>query len=493
MPEPLARVLIVDDEDALRFAVKRILEYEGYEVETAENGVGGIEMVVEHDYDLALIDLKMPDISGIDVLKEVRRLRPNTICFMATAYASYDTAIQATRLGAFGYILKPFTDDELLHQLNQGLEKRRLLIESERMKKDREERLLELAFERSRLNTIINLIADGVLVVNRNGEVVYYNPAAIKYFLLEEIHIQELIAQRLPAEVASIINDMLAAEQFEDKSQSVQVEIMPNRELYIEVTCSPIPHHDKTIAGIVIVVRNITSFKEIEHIKSQFVSMVSHELKAPIAATLGFLNLMMNPEVILPPEKQLDFLKRSSTRLTGLLTMVNDLLDISRMEMNSVTRELKPLSMPEVIREVVSFHNIEIEKKQLTVEYDFPEKLPELVADQLEIQRLITNLVSNSIKYNKQGGKIFIGVQASQDFLFTTIRDTGIGMKPEECNRLFTEFFRAKNEFTKGIHGTGLGMSIVKRILDSYSGTIKVESEYGAGTTFTIKLPCRKE
>ena len=110
-------------------------------------------------------------------------------------------------------------------------------------------------------------------------------------------------------------------------------------------------------------------------------------------------------------------------------------------------------------------------------------------ADADEITRLFTNLISNAIKYNREQGTITIKLSLSDDYLLTTIKDSGIGLKPEEKNRLFTEFFRAKNEKTKNISGTGLGLSIVKRIVDSYSGKIEVESDYGEGTTFKVFLP----
>ena len=152
------KILIVDDEKGLRFGTQRLLEDEGFDVDTAENGVEGIKLGTTYDYDVAVIDMKMPDIDGLDVLREIKKANPATVCFIATAYASYDTAIESTRLGALSYIPKPFTPDELLNQVQQGLKQRLLIKESEKLKKEREERLLEIANEKSRLNTIIKSI-----------------------------------------------------------------------------------------------------------------------------------------------------------------------------------------------------------------------------------------------------------------------------------------------------------------------------------------------
>ncbi|HPO55000.1 MAG TPA: response regulator [Ignavibacteriaceae bacterium] len=483
------KIIVIDDEDALRVGVKRILEMEGYDVDTAENGTEGIRKGIANDFDLAIIDLKMPDISGIEVLREFRQVRPNTICFIATAYASYETAIQATKLGADGYIPKPFTSEELLSQLEAGLKKRQLVVEAERLRLDRERRLLEVHFERTRLNTIINSLADGVLVVNKEGQAVLYNPASLNFLQLDEIKIEEYIVNKLPPEVGVIINQFLYSTVFHNSSYSAQLRIKGDNETFVEVTCSPVPHPDGSLAGVVTVIKDISEFKRLEYLKSQFVSMVAHELKAPIAATLGFINILTNKDFSIPPDQQLDFLNRSSSRLTGLLNMVNDLLDISRMEMKTSTRELKQLDLRDVIKDVLNLFQFEIDKKKLIVDLKLPETFQPITADLNEVQRLTTNLVSNAIKYNKENGEIIISLTSTSNYLILSVKDSGIGLKPVEKEKLFSEFFRAKNEFTKNIHGTGLGLSLVKKIVDSYSGKVEVDSEYGKGTTFRVFLP----
>ena len=169
--------------------------------------------------------------------------------------------------------------------------------------------------------------------------------------------------------------------------------------------------------------------------------------------------------------------------------MVNDLLDISRMEMKTVRREIKQVCVEEVIKSVLELFQVEISKKGITVSLNCESDAACIKADYDEITRLFTNFISNAIKYNKENGSVSITISKSEDYLITEIKDTGIGLKPEEKKKLFSEFFRAKNELTKSISGTGLGLSIVKRIVDSYSGKIEVETEFGSGTTFRIFLP----
>lgn len=485
------KILVVDDEKGLRIGVQRLLEMEGYSVDVAENGTEGIEKGTSKEYDLAIIDLKMPDIEGIEVLKNIKEKFPNTVCFIATAYASYDTAIEATKLGAQSYIPKPFTPEELIAEIKSGYQKRLLLLEEDKWRKEREERLLEVAFEKTRLNTIINSITDGVLVVNKEGLAVLFNPAVLRFLQLSEIKVEEYILDKLHPEILELINKFLLSESREKRYYTIQLEIKPNREFFIEASASAVFHPGDNLAGVVIVFKDITELKRIELIKSQFVSMVSHELKAPIAAVYGFLKLMSDVNIKLSDQQKQDYLNRSMIRLDGLLKMVNDLLDISRMELKTVKREIKQVSIKEVIESVLELFQIEIQKKGITTYFEHTDELVLINADNEEISRLFTNLISNSIKYNREQGSLVIKSYVEGNYIITEIKDTGIGMKPEEKQKLFSEFFRAKNEFTKNVSGTGLGLSIVKRIIESYSGKIEVESEFGIGTTFRVYFPIK--
>ncbi|MCX6150119.1 MAG: response regulator [Ignavibacteriales bacterium] len=482
-------ILIIDDEKGLRLGAKRLLESEGYVAEAVESGMLGLELAKEKEFDLALIDLKMPDMDGIEVLKEIKKIQPNIVCFMATAYASYETAIESTKLGAYSYIPKPFTPEELLQQLEKGYEKRLLILEAERLKKEREERLLEVAYEKSRLKTIINSITEGVLVVNKTGELVLFNSSAVKFLDLNVLFIGDVILDILPKEIVKLIRKYIESDSFIPNSYSTQIELKPNKELIVEATCSPVPHADGSLAGIVTVIKNITEQKKYEEIKSQFVSMVAHELKAPMAAVIGFIKLILDDSIGVTKEQEVDYLNRSFNRLQGLLAMVNDLLDISRMELKSKQREIKELDVVAVLNSTIEFMEFELKKKNITVNLVTDTSSTKLKADQNEITRLFTNILSNGIKYNKENGSINIIVDRSENYLTIKIADTGIGMISEEKAKLFQEFYRAKNEKTRSISGTGLGLSIVKRIVDSYNGKIKVDSEYGAGTTFVIYFP----
>ena len=482
-------ILVVDDEKGLRTGVKRLLEAEGFQVDIAENGTAGIKLGTEKEYDVAIIDLKMPDVDGLQVLKEIKRVFSNTICLIATAYSSYENAIDSIKFGAYSYIPKPFTSTELLERVKEAFERRKNILESEKWRREREESLLDIAFEKTRLNTIINSMAEGVLVVNRGGQVVLYNPNALKFLLLDKIKIEEYIVDKLHPDLSELINKILPLQSADKpvEQKTLSKEIIINPELVMEVSASPVPHPDGSLAGVVVLMKNITEAKKIETLKSQFVSMVSHELKAPIAAVYGYLQLLSDVSVKLADEQRRNFISRSKIRLDGLLKLVNDLLDISKMETKQ--RELKDNDLSQSVKFALDTFQNEIKDKELHINLNIEKGIPLFKCDEDEINRIFTNLISNAIKYNKINGEINISISSNQDHIIIQVMDNGIGMRDKEKEKLFQEFYRAKNEFTKDISGTGLGLSIVKKIIDSYSGRIEVESQWASGTSIRIYFP----
>ena len=482
------KILIVEDEKGLRIGTEKLLTRKGFSVDTAENGRDGIAKGLANNFDIILIDLKMPDIDGLEVLKELKSKKPSTVCFIVTAYASYDTAIEATRLGAFNYILKPFTPEDLIHQIEKGYKQRTLLLEADALRKEREQNLLAIAHERSRLNTIIESISSGVLLINREGKVVYFNRACLHKLQLDKLEIEDQILEILPVQIIGLVNKIFS-DHSTNRSYTTEVEILANGELIIEATCSPVPHPDGTFAGVVIVLKNITGLKKIEQLKSQFVSMVAHELKTPMAAVLGYLDILIDESMNIPMEKRREYLSRSEIRLKGSLELVNDLLDISRMETGIKQREITDVVIKEAVSQAVELQELEIKKKSLNINISIPQDLPPLRIDKTEAVKIINNLISNAVKYNRDNGKINISAIVKNNFIVIEIEDTGIGLKENDRERLFQQFFRAKNQYTRSISGTGLGLSIVKRLIEANHGKISVESEYEKGTKFTILFP----
>lgn len=484
-----AKILIVEDDKGLRLSTQKLLVRKGYDVNVVENGSDGIDLADKNDYDILLIDLRLPDISGLEVLEKIKTAKPTTVCFIYTAYPTIESAIEATRLGAYNYLTKPFTPEEMLNQIVKGMRQRKILLESEALKIEREKNLLAIAHEKSRLNTIIEAISSGVLLFNTQRKVVYYNRACFQKLNLESISIEEKILDKIPHQISSLVNKIFTSADIH-KSYTTEVEILPESKLIVEATCSPVPHPDGTIAGVVIVLKNITGLKKIENLKSQFVSMVAHELKSPLVAVLGYLDILTNQNLTIPTEKRIEYLNRSSLRIKSSMDLVNDLLDISRIELQTKHREIEKLNVAEVIKRSIEDQELVIKEKNLIVVIEGNEKEEILLKfDKNEFSKIINNVLSNAVKYNKQNGSIFIRTKIINNKFTLEIEDTGIGLKEEDRKKIFMQFFRAKNKFTRNINGTGLGLSIVKTLVEANHGKIDVESVADKGTKFIIHFP----
>ena len=238
-----------------------------------------------------------------------------------------------------------------------------------------------------------------------------------KYLDLESIKIGEKILDKCPKKINDLVRSFIDSENKKQKSILKQIEIKPKGELFVECICSSVENPDGTFAGVVLVIRNITELKKIELIKSQFVSMVAHELKTPMAAVLGFLKIILDKSIPVSQDKLDEFLNRSVVRLKGLLDLVNDLLDISRMELQTKQREIIEINIEEIIDTTIQFLEIEIQKRNIEVTKEYQKNLPIIKADQNEIIRLFTNILSNAIKYNSENGKININICTTDNYL----------------------------------------------------------------------------
>lgn len=483
-----AKILVVDDEMGMREGIKRLLEIENHQVDTAETGAQGISLGTAFEYDLYLLDLKIGDCDGTEVLRQIKARYPEAICVIVTAYASIDTAVETTRLGAYHYIAKPFSPEELYHLVGRALERRWYILEARRLREEQERRLMEVAHEKSRIRTIINTIDDGIVVVNQEKQIVLWNPRFVKLLEIDrKINVGDLVFDILPENLHEQFNQMFAG-QTELKAIKQEVVIHAPAKLVIMVNTTPIINTSGEMLGVVSVLRDISELKQLDLLKSQFINMAAHELKAPLSAIKGYVELLIDRTLGETLESYKQQLDRSRERIDALVSLINDLLNISRMEAGTIRRDIEPIDLSNLLTHTVEFFHTDMDKRSLTLDSSIE---PNLVmdADREEIQRVFTNLISNAIKYNKENGKITINAQRDNGYIRVQIADTGIGLKPEEKEHLFEEFFRAKNPLTRNITGTGLGLTILKKIVDSYAGRIEVESEFESGSTFTVILP----
>jgi len=486
-------ILVVDDEVAIRKGCQRVLRAVGHEVllaETAEHGLQSLRD--QRDMDLVLVDLKMPGIGGLEFLPQARELAPETVCVVMTAYATIETAIEATKRGAYDFLTKPFTPDELIRVVDKALERAYLIRERNRLQAERQRRLLELATEQSRLRTIINCMADGVLVCNAEGELVLHNPASLRVLprLQPSRQVWKLGEVLEPPELFEMIQQ--ASSGGRRLSREIQLKHLAEDQWVLADVAPVVDERSDQFLGTVTVLRDISQLKRVEQVKAQFVNMVAHELRAPLAAVSGYFSVML--EGLVPdPAKQSEMLTRSNKRIDALLTLVSDLLEVSRMEAGTVCREITGQRLPEVVSEVVELMRPLAAERSITLRAGVPADLPSVEADREELVRLCSNLISNAIKYNRDSGTVSVEAAPDGPYVRLAVSDTGVGISDTGQQRLFSEFFREKRPETKYVTGTGLGLSIVKRIVDFYHGRVEVESRLGEGSTFSVWLPCKFE
>jgi len=367
------RVLVVDDEAGIRMAVERALrvfvvkvpdfgmEF-GLAIEQAASGEDALETIRKAAPDILLLDYKMPGISGLDLMDRLNVDGVDVVTIVITAYASLETAVAATKRGAFDFLAKPFAPDELKSVMFKAAKH---------------------------------------IVVQREAK-------------------------------------RLAAER--------------------------------------------------KHVRFELLSVVAHEMKAPTAAIENYLR-MMQDRVLGEEVTAYDHpIERAIIRLDGMRKLVNDLLDITRIESGRKTRTVVDLDVREVAAACLEGARELGLPRHITVGLAAGGPVP-MKADRGEIELILNNLLSNAVKYNRDAGRVDVGVEARDGAVVLTIADTGIGMTPEECGRLFGEFVRIKNDKTRSIEGSGLGLSIVQRLAHLYGGEATVASTPDVGTTFTVRLP----
>lgn len=486
-----AHILVIDDEEGMRSGVIRVLGPRGHVVDTAENGTRGIELAKERFYDIALIDYRMPDIDGFEVMDAIRSHSPETIQIVMTAYASYEMAVSATKKGAFDYLAKPFTPDELLIVIEKALEWRRLQIESQRLREEKARNLLELVTEKSRTRAIIQCMGEGVVVINNQDEIVLWNPMVVQFLGLKDVEAgMSLHAVEQGDALICLARELRSLAT--DKTDVLVREILVAERILLG-TATLLNDREGNPVGTVIILRDITTQKKIEELKNQFVTLVSHELRAPISAMHGYIDVVLNQSAGDDPQLYSQMLRRAKMRAEALLELIKDLLTISAIEAGERSRHLERCDLAEVITEVLDLMKVEIEKRGIQVEVCLDPGLPSVTADRKEMNQVLNNLIVNAIKYNKEQGSIRILGGLDCHMVWISVEDTGIGMDEEECAHCFEEFYRAKNIKTRNIAGTGLGLSIVDRIVRRYAGRIDTASTPGKGTRFTVYLPVTRD
>jgi len=333
---------------------------------------------------------------------------------------------------------------------------------------------------RQRLEAILVSTPDAVLVTDRNDRLLLTNPAASKVLgdLVKQGVGKPISSLELPSQLVNMLHDP------SNERQSLEI-ILPNGRIYL-ASASPIVANEKQV-GRVCILRDITHFRELDTLKSDFVSTVSHDLRSPLTLIRGYATMLQMVGEL--NDQQRGYLNKIMIGVDNMSRLVNNLLDLGRIEAGvGLQLEKKPVN--EVVQNVVGLLQLQANQKQIQLTTEIPDQqLPFIEADQALLQQALYNLVENAIKYTDAGGKVVISVNVSQTHVEYAVRDNGIGIAPADQQRLFEKFYRGSRKASKPERGSGLGLVIVKSIVERHGGVISLQSQLGKGSSFTFVVP----
>jgi len=483
-------VLVVDDERDIRDGSERILSKMGCEVFKADRGDKGLELLENNSVALVLLDMKMPGMDGMEVLKRIRIAYPAILVVVITGFATVETAIEAMKEGAYDFIPKPFEPDQLRIVVNRAWDKIRLRAETLRLAEERRRTLVDLDTEKSRIHTILESLPSGTAVTDNNGQVVLMNPAFKRHLGIEP-------DLPLGKPIAEYVSDPGLNELVMDISRGRHVDFddiptyefsLPNDKFFM-ANGRPVLGEKNECLGAVINITDISTMKALDQLKSEFVAKVSHELRSPLSTIHEQLAVVIGDMVEVAPESGKQILSRAKEKTFGLISLISDLLDLSRIEEGAICQDVKNIQVNELLKDIVDFLKARSNAKNQSLELELSEEaLPEITADAIALESIFGNLITNAINYTPDGGSVKVKVDLAGINIRVQVIDNGFGIESKQFEKIFDRFYRVKNEKTRYITGTGLGLPIVKELVSSLGGMVDVDSTPGRGSVFTVLL-----
>jgi signal transduction histidine kinase len=324
-------------------------------------------------------------------------------------------------------------------------------------------------------------------VTNRNLEVVLHNPALMRLLEISE-KVENPIAVARIIDNDPLINTLETIQSGDPSGDAfISQEIKADKNV-LRAISAPAFGPEDGIVGTVTVLEDITPFKQLDEMKSDFANMVAHELRSPLMAIRQQHSVLLEGLAGPLQEKQRTFLIRGMEKIDQLLELINDLLDIAKIEAGKHIQRQVPTDIDQIIQDTIAL--LAPRAQEQRVELSFAcQNMTRLQADPKGIGEVFTNLITNAINYSPEGGKVVVTAQGLNEYMEIKVKDTGVGILEDELPKIFDKFYRVKHPKTRQVLGTGLGLSIVQGIVQAHNGTIDVESVPDSGTTFRILLP----
>ena len=346
------------------------------------------------------------------------------------------------------------------------------------------DKLSEVSTQKNQIETILLHMTDGIIAFNREGEIILINPAAKKFLgIRPEDETFDDIFKKFDVNIN--MEKIIYLENWTSTEQRIQV-----NDKYVNVFFAPFKDETERPDGVIAVIQDITEHVKLDNMQKELVADVSHELKTPITSIMGYADTLLEGEY--DKETQTKFLNVIATEARRMARLVTDLLTLSRYDNNKKNIRKESFDLGDLVKKCQDKLAIEIKKKHHKVDCFVTADVPPVYADKYDIERVILNVLTNSIKYTPDGGEIKIYVGFVYNDAYIKIFDNGIGIPEEDLGRIFERFYRVDKARTREMGGTGLGLSIAKEILDKNGGSIDIKSVVGQGTEVVIRIPTKE-
>jgi len=386
-----------------------------------------------------------------------------------------------------GYFLGIFNLTEIKEKENELKEAQlalmNILEDTEGARKTAEE-------ERNKTQEIIKSLTDGLLVFDKENSLALMNPQAEKFLMVKK---EELIGQK--------IADLSKFEQLKNLADLIGTEIKENlfrqelkltENFILEASTVPLIANKQKI-GSLLVLHDISREKIIERMKTEFVSIAAHQLRTPLSAIKWTLKMMLDGDLGEITTEQREFLNKTYRSNERMITLINDLLNVTRIEEGRYLHSPTLNDIVPVLQFVINLYTEEARKRQIKLELKkTKKKVPRLLLDVEKLKLAFQNLIDNALKYTSAKGKVIISVDCDDKEVVVSVKDSGVGIPREQQERIFSKFFRGTNVIKMETDGSGLGLFITKNVIESHGGRVWFESEVGKGTTFYFAIPIKK-
>jgi K+-sensing histidine kinase KdpD len=530
-------ILVVDDDNDFLNIIRQILSKKGFTVKTAPSAAEAVSILKEQFYNVAILDISLPDADGTELLSHIIELRPEIIAIMLTGHSSVQNAVKSLNRGAFAFLEKPLDPDNLLSVISRGLEKQKLVLENRKLldELERHSRVTNTLLSVSQavaqtldLQKIIDSALEKVAqCTGLEASFVYLrNKDTLKLTGHHGLSLNTVGA--MPKEMKGYngifknVTEQAGAVIIEDLSKYTDADLSFLRTggyrsfagISLTIVGESIgilgvvtdfnncfsQNNMELLTGIgreiAIAVRNAQLYeeassakalRELDTMRTEFLANVSHELRTPLAVIKGSANSLLQPDVIFDEETRREFLVSIDKDADILTRLVDDLLMISRLEADALQVTKKPHKLDDVIYGIEDRLNNITMKHHLKI--NIPNDFPMVELDEVRIGEVLTNLVENAVKFAEDNTSITIDARLDGKEVIISVTDEGIGIPPELHQKIFERFFQGSGRKAGRRKGAGLGLAICQGIVETHGGRIWVESQNGKGSKFSFSLP----